>query len=247
MTPERTHGVQVESRSLASSSLVHYQAESPDEDCFVTSAKNLGFFFCKRMMNEVTVRCYGLEGAGGWGVGGQWGEVVDTDWTILRSNPFDNYRKRSSVVVRGKDGSIFLLVKGADSSILPYLDPKHCPHLETTKAHIERFSLEGLRTLVFASRELSAEEYAAWEAQVCIFCRVRQTCGQPLPKTVQRSRTVKCRPCARMRARPLDVPSGPTRRMPRRGRCDGHVSNRCDGHVSGQRIREQRGVDRTRF
>ncbi len=33
-----------------------FQAESPDEGAFVSAARNLGFYFCRRSMKDVVVR-----------------------------------------------------------------------------------------------------------------------------------------------------------------------------------------------
>ena len=138
---------------------VIYQAESPDEECFVTAAKNLGVFFCRRTTDRMTVRCYGIDGAGG-------PESVDTEWEVIGMNPFDSYRKRSSVLVQGTDGALFLLVKGADSSVLPFVDRARCGFMEETLRQISDFGSKGLRTLVFAAREVSADEAAAWRRDV---------------------------------------------------------------------------------
>lgn len=33
-----------------------FQAESPDEGAFVSAARNMGFFFCRRSMKDIVVR-----------------------------------------------------------------------------------------------------------------------------------------------------------------------------------------------
>lgn len=51
-------------------------------------------------------------------------------------------------------------MKGADSSILPYLSEQfHHPYLPETQEYLTKFSLLGYRTLVFAERYFTLEEY----------------------------------------------------------------------------------------
>jgi len=149
------HTVQVEYANLEAKVPV-YQAESPDEGAFVLAARNLGFSFKSRMMKDITV-CL----AEGW-EGAPVGEGKDETWTVLSTNAFDNNRKRTSVVVRDPTGQLHLFVKGADTSVMPFVDYNSCPYFDETQNHIDRFSDQGLRTLVFAGRKLTEEEYEVW-------------------------------------------------------------------------------------
>ena len=55
---------------------------------------------------------------------------------------------------------IKLLVKGADSSMLPLLtDDFHHPYLLETQAYLTKFSLLGYRTLVFGERYLTKSQF----------------------------------------------------------------------------------------
>lgn len=59
-----------------------------------------------------------------------------------------------------------LLVKGADSSIIPFLSQDyHHPYLEDMECYLTKFSLIGYRTLVFATRYFTKEEYDELEAK----------------------------------------------------------------------------------
>ena len=135
------------------------QAESPDEGAFVAAARNLGFCFSRRTTKEIFIRV-----ASGQGIIG--GDGFEERYTVLNVNAFDNDRKRSSVVVRDSFDSISLLVKGADTSIMPFVDNQNCPSINETQAHLNIFGDQGLRTLVFAGRILSEEEYSAWNEDV---------------------------------------------------------------------------------
>ena len=78
---------------------------------------------------------------------------------------FDSARKRSSHVIF--DGQNYkLIVKGADSSILSKLDEdlEH-PFNKPTVQMLEKFSLLGYRTLVFATRYISKQEFKSMQKE----------------------------------------------------------------------------------
>jgi magnesium-transporting ATPase (P-type) len=71
-----------------------------------------------------------------------------------------------SVIVQDlEDRKIMLLTKGADSVIESLLDTQKVENMQMlmwTKRHVQAYAEEGLRTLFMAKRELSEDEYAAW-------------------------------------------------------------------------------------
>ena len=87
---------------------LEYQAQSPDENALVSSARNFGFVFTKRTPRSITITFNGVE------------EVYE----LLCILDFNNVRKRMSVILR-KDGKIRLYCKGADSVIFERLRPGH--------------------------------------------------------------------------------------------------------------------------
>eukprot|EP00741_Cyanophora_paradoxa_P010452 tig00000037_g10107.t1 len=134
-----------------------YQAASPDEEALVKGGRDLGFAFVARRPGEVDVR----EGGG------------TSTFAVLNVLEFDSTRKRMSAVVRGPDGALKLYTKGADTMIIPRLAPGQEALVEATREHLGRCAAVGLRTLCFARRALSEEEYADWakvydEASVAI-------------------------------------------------------------------------------
>jgi len=153
------HGVQVE-YGASEPTVPLYQAESPDEGAFVAAARNLGFFFSKRKMRDIhlvksTVAQEGQILAG----------PEEEVWTVLVQNAFDNNRKRTSCIVqKGADGPVMILVKGADTSVMPFVE-ESCQYFEATQNHIDKFGDQGLRTLVFAGRNVPREEWEAWYAR----------------------------------------------------------------------------------
>jgi magnesium-transporting ATPase (P-type) len=133
-----------------------FQAESPDEGAFVAAARNLGFAFSRRNMKDIFLRIQD------WKVDDAVGSGAERRWTVLHVNPFDNNRKRTSVVVEDEAGGKMLLVKGADTSVMPFVDHAQCPFFTETQRHIDKFGDQGLRTLAFAGRALSPAEYTDW-------------------------------------------------------------------------------------
>ena len=74
---------------------LEYQAQSPDENALVSSARNFGFVFTGRTQRSITITFGGVE------------EVYE----LLCILDFNNVRKRMSVILR-KDGKIKLYCKG---------------------------------------------------------------------------------------------------------------------------------------
>lgn len=79
---------------------------------------------------------------------------------------FTSDRKRMSVVVRFPDGKIKMYMKGADNKVMKRLnaDPNVNPPglVKKTKKHLTKFSVEGLRVLVVAEKDIPQEEYEEW-------------------------------------------------------------------------------------
>lgn len=66
-----------------------------------------------------------------------------------------------SLLVRSPEGKVKLMIKGADTVIFERMAP-NCPYLEATKAHMEEYANEGLRTLVLAYRDVPEAEFQTW-------------------------------------------------------------------------------------
>ncbi|KAI9197490.1 uncharacterized protein BJ171DRAFT_221525 [Polychytrium aggregatum] len=124
-----------------------YQASSPDEAALVKGARSLGYEFVTRRPRSVTIVAKGQE----------------LEFEILNICEFNSTRKRMSAIVRGPDGRIKLLTKGADTVILERLAPNN-PFVDITTIHLEECACEGLRTLCIAYREVSEAEYSEWSS-----------------------------------------------------------------------------------
>ncbi|KAK4222902.1 hypothetical protein QBC38DRAFT_65854 [Podospora fimiseda] len=89
---------------------IDFQAASPDELALVRAAQELGFLVIKRATQSITLRLSNGDD-----------EYTESTYQILDVVEFDSKRKRMSIIVRCPDGRIWLLIKGADSVILPRL------------------------------------------------------------------------------------------------------------------------------
>lgn len=65
-------------------------------------------------------------------------------------------------VILEKDDRIFVYCKGADNIILDRLKTKNSNKCRTVNEKVEQWSLTGLRTLLFAKREVKKKDYEKW-------------------------------------------------------------------------------------
>ncbi|KAM0004042.1 putative P-type phospholipid transporter [Helianthus debilis subsp. tardiflorus] len=131
---------------------VTYEAESPDEAAFVIAARELGFEFYKR--TQTTVSFFELDPVSK--------KRVERTYELLNVLEFNSARKRMSVIVKNDDGKLLLLSKGADSVMFARLAKNGREFEENTKKHVNQYADAGLRTLILAYRELTDEEYEAF-------------------------------------------------------------------------------------
>ena len=130
---------------------IEFKAQSPDEAALVATARDCGFTVLGRTNEGIIVNVLGTE----------------KEFHILNTLEFNSSRKRMSAIIRMPDTNrIFLFCKGADSVIYSRLKAAEQPELrQATAEHLEMFAREGLRTLCIAQRELSVEEYNAWNKE----------------------------------------------------------------------------------
>ncbi|NWX53104.1 AT8B1 ATPase, partial [Steatornis caripensis] len=124
---------------------LNYQAASPDEGALVTAARNFGYVFLSRTQNTITICEMGIE----------------RTYDVLAILDFNSDRKRMSVVVRESGGNISLYCKGADTVIYERLHPRNLQR-EATEEALDIFANETLRTLCLCYRDISHDEFEAW-------------------------------------------------------------------------------------
>lgn len=131
-----------------------FQASSPDELALLKAAKQLGTRFVSRTSDKIELI---LED-----------DTDDDDveykksFSIKAVIGFTSDRKRMSVFLQDdQTGKYFLVSKGAESTIFPLCSNS----IERADVAVKEFSLQGLRTLCFAYRELEAHEASDWISQ----------------------------------------------------------------------------------
>lgn len=129
---------------------IEFKAQSPDEAALVATARDCGFTVIGRTNDGIIVNVLG----------------DDRTYTVLNTLEFNSSRKRMSAIIRMPDGKIFLYCKGADSVIYSRLKRGEQTSLrKSTAEHLEMFAREGLRTLCIARKEISEEDYQAWNKE----------------------------------------------------------------------------------
>lgn len=132
-----------------------YQGSNPDEVTLVSASKDLKIAFLDRDSKSIQF----------------FNQTRLVIYTLLYKFDFTSARMRSSIIVRDENNRIKLYIKGADSVILTTkklseFSSRHI--LYSTKNHLEVFAKKGLRTLCYAYRIISEEEYRSWEESYTI-------------------------------------------------------------------------------
>jgi len=140
-----------------------FDASSPDELALVSFAREVGLEFCSADSDRTVLRVSDRRLSGvlseelGVSV-----EQMNENITITFLNlcPFDNDRKRMSVVVQYPSGKIVMMVKGADTTMMDFAQ-------ETDNLHSDllTFAVNGLRTLAVGGRELTKSEHDGWSSE----------------------------------------------------------------------------------
>jgi phospholipid-transporting ATPase len=125
---------------------VVFQASSPDEIALVLGARRTGIELKSRTIDECVVTMFG----------------EDVTFEVLASNEFTSERRCMSVVVRFPDGSIYLLVKGADESLKELSNNSGSPDAAAALSAADQFAVKGLRTMLVGKRRMASEEYEEW-------------------------------------------------------------------------------------
>ncbi|OVA12384.1 Cation-transporting P-type ATPase [Macleaya cordata] len=151
-----------------------YEAESPEEVCFLIASQEFGFQFCRRTQSIMVLKELDPSSE----------LVVERKYKLLNLLEFSSSRKRMSVIVSDEDGQIFLLCKGADSIIFDRLSANGKSYRQATAAHLSDYAEDGLRTLAFAYRRIEPAEYEKWNS---IFTKAKTTVGPEREELLERA------------------------------------------------------------
>lgn len=131
-----------------------FNASSPDELALVNFAKQYNYEFVGRDGDDIcTVKQNGQE----------------RNYKLLNICEFTSTRKRQSVIIREMDGKqrILLFSKGADAIMKDLLSKESVEsedYLESQQ-YVDKFALEGLRTLFLAYKVLDEEKWEEWNKE----------------------------------------------------------------------------------
>ncbi|XP_046820654.1 phospholipid-transporting ATPase IF-like isoform X3 [Vespa crabro] len=153
----------VNSSLLMHPDLPEYQATSTDEKALVEASARCGVIFHKDTRDTMEIKINNSI-------------LIFTKMDILE---FSSERKRMSVIVKDTADDLWLYCKGADTSILPLIIEGD---VETAAAHVEDFSMRGLRTLVVAYKKLTQRDYTRLIRNIEV---ARQVIGQDRETSIQ--------------------------------------------------------------
>ena len=132
---------------------MEYQASSPDEIALVKFAEELN---CKLIYRDQILIT--LENPIG----------RKDSYEVLLDFPFTSESKRMGIIIRHKKtGDITFYIKGAEMAICAKVSENVAVSI---KEAAEVLSLEGLRTLAFAKKEITLEMYTEWRKQYDSAC-----------------------------------------------------------------------------
>ena len=125
-----------------------WTSPSPDEVALVAGAQHCGMRLTDRHRTTAIVHFNGQ----------------DVTYDILHVIPFSSSRGKMSVIVRQQEGgSPIMLSKGADERVIPLCGSTVEKGLA---GRIDAFAREGLRTLVYAYRELTDDSWNMWQKEI---------------------------------------------------------------------------------
>eukprot|EP01028_Stygiella_incarcerata_P000387 TRINITY_DN1044_c0_g1_i2.p1 TRINITY_DN1044_c0_g1~~TRINITY_DN1044_c0_g1_i2.p1 ORF type:complete len:1227 (-),score=333.71 TRINITY_DN1044_c0_g1_i2:190-3870(-) len=133
----------------ASSGVLLYESQSPDETALTEAARANGYELLQRSAEGLHVR-----------IGGR--EML---YPVLAKLEFNADRKRMSIVTRenGGHGRLVLYTKGADSIMYERLSGENTDYVKNeVDDNLGMFAREGLRTLVLGKRYLKEKEFHSW-------------------------------------------------------------------------------------
>eukprot|EP01129_Flabellula_baltica_P012096 TRINITY_DN5407_c0_g1_i1.p1 TRINITY_DN5407_c0_g1~~TRINITY_DN5407_c0_g1_i1.p1 ORF type:complete len:1031 (-),score=195.89 TRINITY_DN5407_c0_g1_i1:231-3302(-) len=125
-----------------------YQGPSPDEIALCLGSQENQFVLNNRLIDSVECTVLGEK----------------RRYEILQILDFTSSRKRMTVFVRDEDDVIRAYIKGSDDVILERILQDNPKLIKTTKKHIDKFSEEGLRTLLLGEKILSEDEFLDFNA-----------------------------------------------------------------------------------
>ncbi len=146
------HSVLIDNKKKKENGFLEYNCSSPDEKALVYFARSQKYILKNKSLdNKITLEINGKE------------KVFD----LLNTLEYSSERKRMSVIVKTEDNKYMVYAKGADSMIELLLsnEDKNSEMLKKTRDYLKIFSVNGLRTLMVAYKEISEDYYNKWASK----------------------------------------------------------------------------------
>ena len=143
------HTVLIDNKKQKEKGLLEYQCSSPDEKALVYFARSQNYILKNKSLdNIITLEIFGKE----------------KKFELLNTLEYSSERRRMSVIVKTEDNKYMVYAKGADSMIELLLadEEKNSGILDKTRKYLKLFSVNGLRTLMIAYKEISEDHYKQW-------------------------------------------------------------------------------------
>ena len=137
---------------------IKYQGTNPDEITLVGAARELGYFYYKKVKNSIIVKKIKFT------INGKEDKPQTLEFQELLKVPFKSERKRSTIIVRDLQNNLIkIYIKGSDSNIIEKINNYSKETiLDITKEHIDNFARRGLRTLCYAFNIIPESKYKDW-------------------------------------------------------------------------------------
>lgn len=135
-----THNIIIEEKDGE----VIYNASSPDELSLVNFARFAGFMYNGLTSNNEII-------------------INKTRYKFIHFLEFTSARKRSSIILENESNQIVLYCKGADSVLFERMVSSK--YINSTKNHLDKYAVVGLRTLVLAKKVIPRKDFEAWNSK----------------------------------------------------------------------------------
>jgi len=139
---------------------IKYNANTPDDGALVKAAKNMGVTLKERTTVAKGVEEVVLSVATGPDA------AEDHKYQIVATLDFTSARKRMSTVVKFPDGTVRVMMKGADNFIKERLKDQNSQIVKDSQQQADMFAEQGLRTLFVSQRVISTEDCDDWLQQL---------------------------------------------------------------------------------
>ena len=150
------NSVLVDNKKIKEKNEVEYLTSSSDEKCLINFARFCGYIFLNRGIDNTIV----MEKIDG-------NKFVRMNYKVYNILEFTSERQRMSVIIKSKDSkgnnSYLLYIKGSDYIINRKVKNKNTNIYKHISNKIKEYSERGLRILLFGYKNITEEEYNAFE------------------------------------------------------------------------------------